>query len=86
MNLSTKQTYRTGLRLPGGLGDRGVEFGVSRCKLLYTEWITRFYCTAQKTAFNIPLQTTMEKNIKKRIICITESLCCTAEINTINYI
>ena len=28
----------------------------------------------------------MEKNVKKDVcICITESLCCTAEINTANY-
>ena len=46
MSLSTKQqhTYRqrTGLWLPRGRRGRGGikwEFGVSRCKLLYIEWI-----------------------------------------------
>ena len=30
------------------------EFGVSRCKLLYIEWITTgSYCIAQGTIFNI---------------------------------
>ena len=30
------------------------EFGISRCKLLYTEWINnRCYCIAQGTIFNI---------------------------------
>ena len=36
----------------GGAGEW--EFGVSRCKLLYIEWIiTRSYCIAQGTVFNI---------------------------------
>ena len=52
MNLSTKSDsdsdsdsdpdYRTGLWLPRGRGDRGRmewKFGVSRCKLVYMEWI-----------------------------------------------
>ena len=29
------------------------EFGVSRYKLLYIEWITRCYCIAQRTILNI---------------------------------
>ena len=48
----------------GHAGEMEWEFWVSRCKLLYTEWVTRLYCIAQKTTFNILLQTTMEKNIK----------------------
>ena len=56
------------------------EAGVSRRKLLYIEWINnRSYCIAQGTAI-------VEKSIYKIreciCICITESLCCTAEINT----
>ena len=47
MNLSKKktktdsQTHRTDLRMPKGRGRRGPdwEFGVSRCKLLHSEWI-----------------------------------------------
>ena len=44
MNLSMKQTHRqrTDLWLPRGRGVGGGmewEFGVSRCKLLYTAWI-----------------------------------------------
>ena len=36
------QTQRTGLWLPSGRGDEGGmdwEFGVSRCKLVYVEWM-----------------------------------------------
>ena len=53
------------------------EFGVSRCKLLYLEWITtRSYCIAQ-----YPLINHNEKEYEK-YIHIVASLCCTAEINT----
>ena len=41
------------------------EFRISRCKLLYK--ITRPYCIAQGTIFNILGLTIMEKNIKKCI-------------------
>ena len=40
-----KAVWKTGLWLPGtGVGREGAmdkEFGISRCKLLYTEWITK---------------------------------------------
>ena len=44
MNLpiKQKQTHRTGLWLPRrreGGGEMDWEFGISRCKLLYIEWI-----------------------------------------------
>ena len=52
----------------GGGGGMDWEFGVSRCKLVYMEWINnRSYCIAQGTIFNIPWQTIMEKNMKKSI-------------------
>ena len=51
------QTYRTDLQLPRGRGYGGGmdwEFGISRCKLLYIEWVNnRSYCIAQGTVFNI---------------------------------
>ena len=40
----------------GEVGGGGMdwEFGISRCKLLYIEWITTYsYCIAQGTIFNI---------------------------------
>ena len=44
------------------------EVGVSRCILLYINWInTKSNCTAQQTIFNILWQTIMEKKMKKNI-------------------
>ena len=62
------------------------ELGVSRCKLLYVEWIhinILLYSTGGH-----PQYPTSNHNGKKSIfeknacMCITESLCCTAEIDT----
>ena len=48
------ETQRTNLWLPrekGGVGEMDWESGVSRCKLLHTEWITmRSYYIAQGTS------------------------------------
>ena len=44
------------------------EVGVSRCILLYINWInTKSNCTSQQTIFNILWQTIMEKKMKKNI-------------------
>ena len=66
------------------------EFGISRCKLLYIEWINNkllLYSTGNY--IQNPMINHNGKEDKKRIyiyiyiyICITESLCCTAVINT----
>ena len=49
----------------------GYEFGVSKCKLLYSDWInTRSYYIAQGNISNILGKTMMEKNIKSTYICI----------------
>ena len=86
MNLSTKQTHRhreqtCGCQVRGGL-DWG--FGISRCKLLYIEWINNkvlLYSTGNYIQY--PVINHNGKNMKKNVyICITESICCTAEINT----
>ena len=55
MNLSTKQkqTHRHRERLWGGRSD-GLGFGISRHKLLYTEWINnKALLRAQGTILNI---------------------------------
>ena len=58
MNLSTTaetdvQTWRTDLWVPGGKRVDW-EVGISRCKLLYVEWVSnRSYHIAQGTIFNI---------------------------------
>ena len=60
------------------------EFGMSRYKLLYMGWISN----------KVPLYTTLSyiqypvinhsgKVCRRVCICVTESLCCTVEINTL---
>ena len=65
------------------------EFRISNCKLLYRVDVQQSPNVKQKTIFSILRKTIMEKNIFKNVcICVTESLSCTAEINTtlcINY-
>ena len=59
------------------------EFGISRCKLLYLEWINNkvlLYSTGNYIQY--PVINYMEKNMGNVYICITESLCYTVEINT----
>ena len=81
------QTQRTDLWLPRRWGDGGGkdwEFAVSRCKLLHTGWINNkvaLYSTGNYIQY--PGINRMEKSMNKNAyMCITESLCCTAEINT----
>ena len=62
------------------------EVRVSRCKLLYMEWINNkvlLYSTGN--CIQYPVINHNGKEYKKECvyICITESLCCTAEINTL---
>ena len=59
------------------------EFGVSRCRLLYIGWINNkvlLYSTGNYIQY--PVINHNGKEYEKVYICITESLCCTAEINT----
>ena len=69
----------------GGRGGMDWEFGVSRCKLLHTEWInnTVLLCSTGNY-IQYPGINHNGKEYKKQYIymCISESLCCTAEINT----
>ena len=71
-------------------GGREWEVGVSRCELLYIERIKNkvvLYSTGNYIQY--PMINHMEKNIYKKdcvyiyiYICITESICCIAVINT----
>ena len=95
MNLSTKekQTHRHREQNCGCQEGRGVgeamdwEFGIIRCKLLYTEQINKSLLYSTGNYIQYPVITHHGKEYGKVHICITESLCCTAEINTlqINY-
>ena len=61
------------------------EFGVSRYKLLYIEWIHNkvlLYSTENYIPYTVINHNGKEYKNKNVYICITESLCCTAEINT----
>ena len=87
------QTSKTDLWLPRGRGEwerMDWELGISRCKLLYIGWINNkvlLYDTGYYIQY--PVINHNGKEYEKKIyICITESLCCTPEINTtleINY-
>ena len=60
------------------------EAGVSRCRLLYIEWINNkvlLYSTGKYIQY--PMINRNRKEYEKECVymCITESLCCTAEIN-----
>ena len=62
------------------------QVGVSRCKLLYIKWINNkvLRCTSGNY-IQYPMINQSGKEYKKKnaSICITESLCCTAVINTL---
>ena len=93
MNISTKQkqTYRHREQTCGcqGVGwGRHWEIRVSRCKLVYIEWINNkvlLYSTGNYIQYLVINYNgrEYEKVYIYTYIYITESLCCTAEINTI---
>ena len=69
-----------------GVGE-GVEWevGVSRCKLLHVEWINnkvQLYNAEKYIQYTMRNHNGKEYKKKNVYICITESLSCTAEINT----
>ena len=80
-------------KVEDGWGGKDWEFRISRCKLLYIGWINSkvlLYSTGNYIQYPVINHIkNMKKNMKKNAyICITESLCCTAETNTalqINY-
>ena len=82
------QIQKTDLWLPRRRGTRGGmdwEFGVSRCKLVYIGWVNNkvlLYSTGNYIQYPVINHNGKEYE-KEYILCITESLCCTAEFNTI---
>ena len=93
MNLPTKQkqTHRhreqtCGCQGGGRWGREGLECVISRCKLLYTEWINNkvlLYSTGIYSQYPVINHNGKEYTKKNVYMCRTESLCCTAEIGTI---
>ena len=75
----------------GDGGGMDWEFGISRCKLLYIGWINNkvlLYSTGNYIQYPVISHNGEEYDKECIYICITESLCCTAEINTtllVNY-
>ena len=60
---------------------KGAEF---RCKLLYIEWINnKVPLPSTGNYIQCPVINHNGKEYEKECICITESLCCTAETNTL---
>ena len=57
------------------------EFGVSRCKPVYVRWINKvlLYSTGNYIQYSVINHN--GKEYEKMYICVTESLCCTVEIN-----
>ena len=91
MNISTKhnQTHRhreqtRGCQEGRVRGGEDWEFGISRCKLLYIDWINNkvlLYSTGNYSQYSVINHN--GKEYEKEYVYITESLCCKAEINTI---
>ena len=88
MNLSTKQKqthrHRADLWLPRwGWGEKDWEFGISRCKLSYIEWLNnKVLQYSTESYIQYPVMDHNGKEYEKNV-CITESLCCTAGIKTL---
>ena len=60
------------------------EFGISRCKLLYIEWINKVLLCSIGNYIQYPVINHNGKEYEKKNVymCIIESLCYTAEIDT----
>ena len=60
------------------------EFGVGRCKLLHLEWLNNkvlLYSTGNYIQYPV-INHNGKVYFKNVYVCITESLCCTAETGT----
>ena len=90
MNLSMKQTQTDGHRQQTGGSQGGrawgrmeLETGVSRYQLLFMEWINnKVLLYSTQNYIQYPMINQKEKNFFNVHTCITELLCCTAEIST----
>ena len=68
-----------------GGGEKDWEFGISRGKLLYIEWINSkvlLYSTGNSTQYSVITYMGKESEKKRIYKYINESLCCTPETNT----
>ena len=67
-------------------GGKKWEVGVSRCKLLYIKWINKVLLYSTENYIQYPMINHDGIFKKNLYVCITESLCCIAKINTTLYI
>ena len=76
VNLSTNQK--------GGKREGGMDcaFGMSRCKLLHIEWISKILLYSTGNYIQYPMINHNGKDNGKEYICITEPCYYRAEINT----
>ena len=81
------QTERRDLWLPRGKGGGGGmdwDFGISRCKRSYIGWIIKALPYSTGNYIQYPVINHNGKEYEKNVcICIAESLCCAAKINTL---
>ena len=90
LSMKQKQTHRHREQTYGcqgrGCGGRmDWEFGISRCKLLYIEWINNkvlLYSTGNYIQYPVINYNGKEYEKECIYVCKTESLCCIVEINT----
>ena len=80
----TGREYTCGCQGVWGVGEGWVwETGIGRCKVSYIEWINnKFLLYSTGNYIQYPVINHNGKEYEKECIYITESLCCTAEINT----
>ena len=89
INTSTKQKRLTDVDKTCGCqggrwgrGGKNWELGISRCKLIYTEWINKVLSYSTENYSLYPGINHNGKEYEKEYIHVPESLGCTAEINT----
>ena len=71
-------------RSEGGRGGLDWEFETSRCTLLYGKWIScKVLLYSIGKYIQYPVINHNGKEYEKEYICITELLCCTAEMSTL---
>ena len=58
------------------------EVGVTRCKLLCTEWMNNILLYSTENYIQYSMINYNGKNILKKNVYISKSLCCIVEINT----
>lgn len=78
------QTWKPDLAAAKGERKRGWELGISICKLLYIIWINNKVLSQHRSYIHYPGINHKGKEYEKECIniCITETLCYTAVMNT----